>query len=121
MNIIIDADQVEAFKTKYTVLTLDTIRVLPEDQLVTAYCVIENIPIAELPALEDKRNKHEELIVNYRRKNWDFCTLSIDLLRGSFGGEVDSFYDDLQSRVDKYKEQDPGEDWNGIIEKRIIS
>jgi hypothetical protein len=36
---------------------------------------------------------------------------------GFWGGEADSFYQDLTQRIAKYIEQDPGESWDGIIEK----
>lgn len=117
MNIIIEPENLDDFRNKFTVLTLDTIRILPENRLVTAYCVIENMPIAELATVDNKRNLHENLMINYRKRDWNYCTQAIDYLIGAWGGEADSFYMDLKSRIDKYIEQDPGEDWDGIIEK----
>lgn len=121
MNIIIDPSQVDQFKSKYTVLELDTIRILPENKLITAYGVIENIPLTELPLVESKRNLHENLILNYRKKDWNYCTQAIEHLIGSWSGELDTFYDDLRNRIDKYIEQDPGETWDGIIEKHTTN
>lgn len=116
MNIIIDPDQVEQFREKYTVLELDTIRI-GNNQIVTAYCVVENIPVLELPLVESHRKLHHNLLENYRKKDWNFCQQAIDQLKGRWGGEVDTFYADLQSRLVKYESQDPGENWDGIIEK----
>lgn len=119
MNIIIEPDQVEQFREKYTVLELDTIRILPEDRLVTAYCVIEQIPIMDLPNVESKKNLHENLMINYRKRDWNYCSQAIEHLVGSWGGELDSFYQEIQGRIAKYIEEDPGDSWDGIIEKHL--
>lgn len=117
MNIIIDPENLQDYQQKFTVLELDTIRVDGLSRTVTAYCVIEQIPIMELPHVESKRNLHQNLIDNYRKKDWNFCIQALDHLMGSWNGEVDSFYEELRGRVTKYIEQDPGEDWDGIISK----
>jgi hypothetical protein len=117
MNIIIDPDQIESYRKKYTVLELDTIRILPEDRKVTAYCVVENISLGELFSLEHNKTVHETLMESYKKKDWNMCNRAIDELTGSWSGELDSFYTDLKGRVAKYIEQDPGETWDGIIEK----
>lgn len=121
MHIIIDPAQVEQLKSKYTVLELDTIRLMPEDRLITAYSVVENIPLNELPLVDSKRSLHENLIINYRKKDWNYCSQALEHLVGSWSGELDTFYDDLSNRIAKYIEQDPGETWDGIIEKRTNS
>lgn len=117
MNIIIEPDQVEQFRDKYTVLELDTIRLVPENRLVTAYCVVEQIPILDLPQVESKKNLHENLMINYRKRDWNYCSQALEHLMGSWGGELDSFYQEIQGRVAKYIEEDPGDSWDGIIEK----
>jgi hypothetical protein len=117
MNIIIDPEKLAEMQSKYTVLELDTIRIMPEGKNVTAYCVIENIPIPDLPRVESLRKLHENLIIEYRKKNWNYCAQSLEHLMGFWGGEADSFYQDLSQRIAKYIEQDPGESFDGIIEK----
>lgn len=121
MNIIIDSDQVEQFKQNYTVLELDTIRLLPENKTITAYCVVEQIPLSDLPQVESKRNLHENLMINYRKRDWNFCNQALEHLFGFWNGELDSFYDEIRSRIAKYMEQDPGDSWDGIIEKHTSS
>jgi hypothetical protein len=117
MNIIIEPEKLPELQSKYTLLELDTVRVLPENKTVTAYCVIEHIPIPDLPQLESMKNLHQNLILNYRKRDWNYCTQALEHLMGFWGGEVDSFYQDLNQRIDKYIEQDPGELFDGIIEK----
>jgi hypothetical protein len=117
MNIIIDPDQIENYRDKYTVLELDTIRILPENKQVTAYCVVDTIPITELPQTESKINLHNNLLTNYRKQDWNYCHQALDHLIGSWNKELDSFYEDIRGRINQYMETAPGSDWDGVIEK----
>jgi hypothetical protein len=121
MNIIIDPDQIDAYREKYTVLELDTIRILPENRTVTAYCVVENIPIPDLPQAENKKKLHATLMEHYRKRDWNVCDQALDHLVGCWNKELDSFYEEIRTRVAKYIEQDPGENWDGTIEKHITN
>ena len=121
MNIIIDPDQLDQYKQKYTVLELDTIRLIPSGQEIKAYCVVENIPIVEMPDVDSKVKLHENLIIEYKKRNWNFCEQAIEHLMGRWGHELDSFYQDVLNRVDKYKQQEPEETWDGVIEKNTDS
>lgn len=117
MNIIIDPDQIDRYRENYTVLELDTIRVVPMNKLVTAYCVVDTIPIVELPLTQSKINLHENLLINYRKKDWNYCHQALDHLIGSWNKELDSFYEDIRSRINTYMENDPGDHWDSVIEK----
>ena len=117
MNIIIDPEDLTSYQDKYIVLELDTIRLLPEDRTVTAYCVVETVPLQELVSLEDKKKLHSDLLKKYRGREWDQCQEMLENLMGAWRNEVDSFYQDLGARIAKYKQQDPGETWDGTIEK----
>lgn len=120
MNIIIDPNQVKELEEKYVVLELDTLKLVPGDQTVTAYCVVEHVPVMDLPQVESMKDLHKNLLVNYRKRDWNYCTQAIEHLLGFWNGEVDSFYQDLMSRIAKYIEQDPGENWDGMVEKHVV-
>ena len=87
MNIIIDPDQIKSYREKYTVLELDTIRILPENTEVIAYCVVDTIPITELPLTESKVNLHNNLLENYRKRDWNYCHQALDHLIVGSGGK----------------------------------
>ena len=101
---------------KYTVLTLDTFS-LPDGSLHTAYCVVENIPIDELPKTEHLKKLHANLILNYSQQNWNYCEQAIEQLMGKWCGEVDSFYQELINRISHLKTQTLNDNWNGVIAK----
>ena len=117
MHVILDSQQVAEFKDKYTLLELDTFNVVTGQAPVTAWCVIENIPFMEMNLIDNHKKLHRELMENYRKKNWNFCEQALEHLSGKWNGELDSFYGDLNSRIQKFKMQDPGDTWDGIIDK----
>jgi hypothetical protein len=102
---------------KYTVLELDTIRIGTDGPEHTAYCVIENIPLEEMPAVDNLKELHNSLMVEYRAQNWSRCESIIGQLTGKWGRELDSFYIELASRVAGLKNQTLADTWTGIIEK----
>lgn len=117
MYIIFGDDQVAAMQEKYVVLELDTIRIGAGGPELPAYAVIENIAIPDLPMVESWTKLHENLITYYRKRDWNFCEQAIENLTGAFNGEVDSFYAEMQTRITNYKDNDPGEFWDWVIEK----
>ena len=115
MNIIFGKDQ--GLDSKHIVLELDTIRVGATGPERTAYCVIENVPLQEMPMVESLKKSHQTLITEYRSKNWSECERIIEQLTGMWGGDVDTFYEVLTSRINLLKTQTLDETWTGIIEK----
>ena len=121
MNIIFGKEQADAVKDKYPVLELDLIQIGETGPVVTAYCAVENIPLEEVVNIVDTQAQHDTLIESYRNQQWDKALQLIDQLTGCWGGELDSFYSTLKSRIDEYMIQNPGPDWTGIVVKHINS
>lgn len=116
MNIIFGAKEAEQLKDKYIVLELDTVTIRSSNP-VPVFCLVENMPLEELPQAEKYKELHASLMENYRNRNWDFCLQAINQLIGFWGKQVDSFYEILSARITGYKENEPDEFWTGIIPK----
>lgn len=112
MHIILGEENALRLNNKYTLLELDLIRVEPNSPPLQAYCVLEDIPAEDVLRLDEHSRLHQKLIENFRKRNWNFCENAIEHLRGCWGGSVDTFYSEILTRVAKYKENDPGEDWD---------
>jgi hypothetical protein len=115
MHIILGEENIKEIDQKYTMLELDTLRISGEP--VTAYCLVEELSLDEMFTLDQFRTLHENLIKNYKKRNWKFCEDAVEHLRGKWRGDLDSFYDSMANRVKQYQQQDPGTDWDGIINK----
>ena len=119
MHIIFGNTVAEELKEKYTVLELDRLQIEPQGPVLDSYCILEKeqIPLDDVWKIENLQGLHNKLMENYRKKNWSFCEQALEHLRNAWGGTVNTFYDEISSRIAKYKEQDPGPDWIGVYEK----
>lgn len=120
MNIIFGRDQAALLGEKYTVLELDTIRIAPSGPEITAFCVIETIPITSMPQVQSMKSLHENLIIEYRKRNWNYCEQALEHLLGFWGQELDTYYDNIRQRVQEYAVNEPDDSWDGVIEKAPI-
>jgi adenylate cyclase len=119
MNIILGHENVNDVGDRHIVLELDTMRFSGSDKTVTAYCLVEQMPLEEMFVVINFIDLHTNLMKNYRLRNWKFCEDALEHLRGKWRGELDSFYDTLASRVAAYQANDPGAEWDGVINKEI--
>ena len=117
MNIIFGTEQAEKLRERFTVLELDTFTFGNCGPDVTAYCVMEGIPMDKLPLIESWQRLHEALIKNYQQRNWAYCQTLIEQLTDAWNSEMNSFYDEIQVRLDCLIEENPGEEWTPVIER----
>ena len=119
MNIIFGTEMAEQAKERYTVLELDTFNLLPTDQVITAYCLVETVPIEEMPAIESLKDLHSNLMAEYRKRNWHYCEDAIAHLTGKWHSELNSFYTELYQRIQTLKQEDLPEAWTGHLDKTV--
>ena len=117
MHIIFGREKAQALQNKYTVLELDLIRIGQDGPVTSVYCVIENISILDLPRVESMKPLHENLILNYRGRDWKYCLDAMEHLQGFWGGELDSFYQNLRDRIQPLVDNPPPENWTPAIQK----
>jgi len=115
MNIIFKNNSAN-LDQKYTILDLDTFS-FPDGTLHTACCVVENIPIMELPLTESLKDLHANLIKNYGSRDWNYCEQAIEQLMGKWGGELDTFYQALLHRITALKTTNLTDSWTPVIPK----
>lgn len=114
MNIILDTAVAE-LKEKFVVLELDSF--CNGEKSVTAYTLIENIPLQDFATLSAYIATHQNLIQEYKKQNWDYCECAIKELSGKWNGELDSFYENLAIRVSQYQNHPPVDSWNPSLPK----
>ena len=119
MNIIFGSELTEQIQTRYTILELDTFSLLPSNEVKTAYCLIQSIPLEEMIEIQSLKDLHSNLMVEYRKRNWRYCEDVIEHLTGKWGGEVDTFYSELYQRIQTLKQADLPQDWTGRVDKTV--
>jgi hypothetical protein len=101
VEIIFGRENAEELRKKYTVLDLETITAEDSTQI-EVFCLIpaDKISIADLPTLGQWTKLHDEFLHGYQTKQYDYCRQCIEHLMGKFGGEVDTFYEEILRRID---------------------
>lgn len=116
---IIFGDHVDKVKDRFTVLELDTFIVENSAERITAWCVVETVPVEEMFMLENLQKLHSDLIAQYRARNWKYCIDALDHLQGKWNGELDTFYADLRTRIEKFGVEPPDSTWKPELVKSL--
>ena len=74
---------------------------------------------AVLDKLEQQKFLHARLLEQYRQKNWQECQGLLETLIGLWNGEIDTFYRELESRVQEYITSPPPDTWDGSLIKTV--
>ena len=119
MNIIFGTEMAQQAQDRYTVLELDSFNLLPTTETITAYCLVDTIPVIEMPAVESLKELHHNLLTEYRKRNWGYCEDALSHLIGKWNGELDSFYTELYQRIQTLKQSDLPPGWTGRIDKTV--
>ena len=115
MYIVFGEEEISKLSEKYLVLELDTFKV--NDKNIPTYCILDSgsIGIGSLHSIGNSVELHNNLIENYKRGDWNLCHDALEHLRGSFNGELDSFYGIISSRISGLS-PDETHDWDdGVI------
>jgi len=96
---MIGKDKAEKLKDQYLILPLDQVSV--DGKPDRAYCVVTNeqIPIDQVVDLQKHINLHNDFIHQMDADNYSYCISVIPNLKGLFGGELDTFYEEVLKRI----------------------
>ena len=117
MNIIF-GDAVNQIPSNYVVLELDTIFVEPINHKITTWCVVDYDIIGKDQNINRSKKMHSDLMIEYRNQNWEECCKLIEQLLGLWAGEVDTFYQEIQERIKRFKISPPEPGWDGSVVKQ---
>jgi hypothetical protein len=122
MLVVFGKENADKLRDRMTLLELDTFMQPGLTDPVTAYAIIEieDIPLPEIPQLENMTTLHNTMWVEYRARRFNFCEQAIEHLRGKWKGTLDSFYDEFSSRIKLLKESPLPENWSGVIYKSAV-
>jgi hypothetical protein len=106
MQIVFNPASVEEIRQRYTLVELETFYVAESTVPLTAFCVVpvEKLAFTDLDKLEEQKANHQVFLNALRNSQWDLIIKYYDTVRGSFGGELDSFYGEIVSRANLHLE-----------------
>ena len=98
MQIVWNKEVIEKMRGTQTLLELETFQVNGEP--LTTYCVIPAEKLfAELSNLDHLTDLHNEFLKAFADKNLTLCESISTQLMGRFGGELDTFYEEILKRL----------------------
>ena len=99
MHIVLGKETADQLRERFTVLELETF--YEDGKEVTAFCVIpaDKMPLSDITVLTQWTDLHANLITEYYKENYPYCVDAIEHLMGKFSGELDSFYEEILSRI----------------------
>lgn len=99
MQLIFGRENAEKLRDRYTVLELETLE--KDGVSLEVFCLIpgEKIGIPDLPQLENWTKLHNDFLHGYHTQQYQYCRQAIEHLMGKFGGELDSFYEEILKRI----------------------
>ena len=99
MQLIFNREVAEQLREQYVVLELET--VTKDGVTLDAFCVIptDKIVLTDLPNISHYIHLHNEFTAAYRRGEYKVCRDLYEHLLGKFGGEVDTFYEEIIRRI----------------------
>lgn len=119
MQIIYGEQQKQLLEDRFTILELETFLEEGLSEPMTAYAVIglSNVPLQEIPVMENFVRMHEAFMKEYKEKNWSFCLQALEHLTGKWSGEIDSFYDYMKKKIETLEAAGVSDDWTPVVSK----
>ena len=99
MQLVWDQEVIKKLKNSHTVLELETFDV--NGKSITVHCVVpaEKIGIENIATLDRYTELHSAFVRAYYDKNYKLCRDIAEHLMGQFGGELDTFYEEILKRI----------------------
>ena len=109
VKLVIGQRTYELVKDEYLCLELDCIAVKGKTEGVNIYTIVDrnglNIAYSRT---------HEDFLKLYRTQQWDRMQDYFMTLENAFNGDMNEYYHMMMDRVEEFKKNPPGDDWDGI-------
>ncbi|MBT4355338.1 MAG: CHASE2 domain-containing protein, partial [Rhodospirillaceae bacterium] len=100
---------------EFATIELDLIQVKGKTVPVRIFALIGDAQVLASEWFKDMSAVHAELILEYRRQNWENAKSLIVKARASAGNKFDGLYDLFSSRILEYESNPPGSEWDGVF------
>lgn len=118
MNIMLDSQITDELKQRYLLLELDSFWLPGHESPVAAFCVLDPLSPDQMIDSQQWIDLHGNLMHNYRAQNWNYVEQATEFLLGRWQGQLDTFYHDLNHRVQDLRQQTLDASWDGVIDRR---
>ncbi|MFL2920778.1 MAG: CHASE2 domain-containing protein [Thalassobaculaceae bacterium] len=100
---------------EFATIELDLIQVKGKTVPVRIFALIGNSEVQDSEWFKDMSAVHAELILEYRNQNWKKAKTLVSKAREAAGEKFDGLYDLFEARIEEYKSNPPGLNWDGVF------
>ena len=99
MDIIFGRENAEKLREQYIVLDLETVE--QDGVSIEVFCLVsgDKVGLTDMMQIDSWTKLHNDFLDGYRTKQYKYCRDCIEHLMGRFGGELDTFYDEILRRI----------------------
>ena len=109
VKLIIGPKTYEYVKDSYVCIELDCLAVKGKHEGVNIYTIVPSASVKP-PSL----STHQYFLDYYRSCKWDAAITYATILKKAFDGELSDYYDAMIERIEEYKINSPGDNWDGV-------
>ena len=110
VKLIIGPKTYEYVKNDYVCIELDCLAVKGKHEGVNIYTIVPPGSVKP-PSLAT----HQYFLDYYRSCKWDEAISYATILKKAFDGELSDYYDAMIERIEEYKINSPGDNWDGVF------
>src|SRR5690349_797213 len=115
--IVIGSRTAEGAKQKFAVMEIDLIMVKGKKQPEAVFTVLGRSEVEADPRCKDLRESNAQMLRRFRAQAWDEAKELIGRCRKFANGfELSGLYDMYEERIELYRADPPGPDWDGVYE-----
>src|SRR6516225_2551440 len=115
--VVIGSRTAEGAKQKFAVMEIDLIMVKGKKQPEAVFTVLGSSEVEADPRCRELRDTNAQMLGRFRKQQWDDA---IDLIarcrKFANGFDLSGLYDMYEERIELYRAQPPGSDWDGVYE-----
>ena len=110
VKMILGERTAELVRDTYTLAELDEIAVKGKTKGVKIFTIVDGTGINK-----EYIGIHNKFLNSYRKQDWDNALQMSSVLKEAFQGELKSYYEMMDERIEELKENNLGEEWDGIF------
>jgi adenylate cyclase len=117
LPLVIGSRTAEGAQQKFASMEIDLIQVKGKTQPEAVFAVLGRAEVEQDPRCSELRELNALMLAHFRKQKWDETLDLIDRCRKAADGfDVVGLYDMYVERIEIYRTDPPGPDWNGVYE-----
>jgi adenylate cyclase len=117
LPLVIGSRTAEGAKNKFATMEIDLIQVKGKTQPEAVFAVLGRADLEQDPRCRELRELNAQMLAYFRKQDWDTAMSLIERCRTIANGfDVSGLYDMYVERIDAYRADPPGADWDGVYE-----